>query len=332
MRTAMRIVRMWLVAASWAYLTLLLGWLALYVLTGDRLWFVSLTTSLIQAAFWPLPVVVGLAVATRRRSLWVGSGAGLAAWLALFGGLFNFATPAAHAAGPTLRAMTYNVEYRNRDVDAIVATLREADADVVGIQELTPELAATLAPALAADYPYQTFNPREGVVGMGIASRYPFEVISPGDELGGFWIGEPQVVRVESPGGPLTLMNAHFTQGRNRDTNARRVATWMAHQTDPVVVVGDLNATDLSDAHATLTESGLRDTWREVGWGYGSTFPAANGIMPMARLPVFAPGRLVRIDFVFHSAGFTPLSAERLDWDGRSDHRAVVAELALTDG
>jgi len=41
------------------------------------------------------------------------------------------------------------------------------------------------------------------------------------------------------------------------------------------------------------------------------------------------PGRLVRIDYIFHSDGWRAEAAWVGEWDGFSDHRPVVARLRL---
>lgn len=319
----------WLIAAGWVYGTGILVWLPLHLLTGDRLWYVSLATSLAHHFFWPLPVLVVLAVFTHRRSLWVLSGVISIVWLALFGGLFIRRASPALSASHTIQAMTYNLAYSNTDVEAVAATIQEADADVVGLQELSPAMAAVLAPALEDTYPHQWFEARPSVTGMGIVSRYPFQVTSR-EALTGFWIGEPQAIQVDAPGGPVMMLNVHFAQGRHRDANAAKVAAWVESQDEPVVVIGDMNATDLSDAYELLEDAGLHDAWREDGWGYGSTFPAA-GVLVVRGRRLRMPGPLVRIDFVMHSDDFRVLEAQRLPWDGNSDHLAVVAELLFSD-
>jgi endonuclease/exonuclease/phosphatase (EEP) superfamily protein YafD len=318
----------WLVILGWVYFTYLFVWFGLYLLSGDRWWYMLLLNSLAHHAFWPLPLIAVLATITRRRSLWAGIGAAVMVWAILFGGLFNFRQPTAQASSPTFRAMTYNVESRNRDVEAVAATIRAADADVIGLHELAPTLALALGSELREEYPYRMFNSDTGIYGMGILSRYPIEPVETEEALYGLWIGDPQAVRIELPEGPVMVLHVHFTQGRNRDVNASQVTAWAASQAEPVVVVGDLNATDLSDTHGILTDGGLQDAWREVGWGYGSTFPMVDNIVPYLSGPMFSPKKLIRIDYVFHTDDLRAIDVERLPWDGQSDHLAVVAEFS----
>jgi vancomycin resistance protein VanJ len=329
MKLLARIIVFGLVASSWVYLTVLFTWLGLYLLFGTSRNGLFRFTSVVHLVFIPVLALLALAALTRRRSLWVGGGAAVLVWLALFGGLYNFPARTARAAGPTIRAMTYNVQFRNADVAAVAGTIRAADADVVGLQEVNPALAEDLEVMLAEEYPYQLHDPNVGVTGLSLLSRYPFEVVAARDVFQGFWYGHPQLVEVEHPTGSVFVINAHFAHGHLED-NAGQVVQFVSGQQQPVVVLGDMNTTDLADPYKQLVKGGLRDAWRGAGWGYGSTFPAMSSVGRIRRVPVLVPSRLVRIDYVFHSAHFTPRVAERLPWDGRSDHLAVVAELSLS--
>jgi len=329
MKLLARIIVFGLVASSWAYLTGLFTWLGLYLLFGTSRNSLFLFTSLVHLVFLPVPALLALAALAHRRSLWVGGGAAVLVWLALFGGLYNLPARTARAAGATIRAMTYNVEYRNTDVAAVAGTIRAADADVVGLQEVNPALAEDLEVVLAEEYPYQIHDPNVSVTGLSLLSRYPFEVVAAPDVFQGVWYGDPQLVEVEHPAGSVFVINAHFAHG-HLEEDAGQIVQFVSGQQQPVVVLGDMNATDLADPYKQLVKGGLRDAWREAGWGYGSTFPATSFARRIRGVPVLVPSRLVRIDHVFHTAHFTPRAAERLPWDGRSDHLAVVAELSLS--
>jgi endonuclease/exonuclease/phosphatase (EEP) superfamily protein YafD len=65
----------------------------------------------------------------------------------------------------------------------------------------------------------------------------------------------------------------------------------------------------------------LRDSYQEVGWGFGHTYPTT----PQS-FGISVP--LLRIDYVFHSAELVALRA-RVGPDGGSDHLPVVADLSI---
>lgn len=82
--------------------------------------------------------------------------------------------------------------------------------------------------------------------------------------------------------------------------------------------------TDQSDAYRTLVQS-LTDTHREVGRGFGHTFPAYEG--SWRGLPILR--KLVRIDMVFHSDEWTALECRVLDEHGQSDHLPMLTRFSL---
>ncbi len=79
----------------------------------------------------------------------------------------------------------------------------------------------------------------------------------------------------------------------------------------PVIIAGDTNSPALSPALAEAFGE-YRDGFREVGFGFGHTYPAA---VPWLRLD--------RI-FSSHDIGF---SSFQVGCEGASDHLCVVAEL-----
>jgi endonuclease/exonuclease/phosphatase (EEP) superfamily protein YafD len=75
--------------------------------------------------------------------------------------------------------------------------------------------------------------------------------------------------------------------------------------------------------------SGLIDSWKEVGFGLGHTFPGSD--VPGSSRPylwgVPVPMWLARIDYVFHTSDLQAVSARMASFDGASDHRGVIAVL-----
>jgi hypothetical protein len=88
-----------------------------------------------------------------------------------------------------------------------------------------------------------------------------------------------------------------------------------------------------------------------VGWGLGLTFPA-NPALPRGILAHAVAGRvkipeeqlfkelsllpipplpLLRIDYIFSTDALRAVTAYTAEWDGQSDHRAVVAEFQFAE-
>jgi vancomycin resistance protein VanJ len=322
-----------LVLAQGAYFLGLFGWAVLYFVLADRWFWLFALNSFSAYLFLPLFVLPLLAVVTRQRWLGVAWVAGVALGAYLYADLWLPRAPTALAGHPPLTVMTYNTLGPNEDTAATLATIRASGADLVLVQELNPPTAAALGRELAAEYPYQVLDARDGVEGMGAISRYPLRAT--GEALPLRWIGQPQVLALDFAGRAVAVLNVHTLSGayvREREAQARAITAFVDAHPGPLVVGGDFNATDHSTTYRLVTER-LRDAWRGAGQGLGATWPGAEpgggGPLTVAGLPV--PRWLIRIDYVFHSPHWTTAAARLGSWDGNSDHRPVIAELALAE-
>ncbi len=331
--------RHWLVdlllAPVFIYLLFIAVWLAVRTVYEDRWWWLFLLNAGTPYLLLPLPFVFLFALAARRplaigfSVLLLVPGAPLLAALWMPSIRTDVASQSSE-----FRVMTFNINGGNDRPDRVIATIRDARADIVALQELNPDIAAALERDLKNDYPYQAFNPQWGVTGMGVISRFPLRRSAaqlPGDH----WIGDPQAVDIDTPGGTITLLNVHAIPPvgpRDRMTWAigereRQMDAIVAFARDrrmPLVVAGDMNATPFHRAYRIL-ERELIDVWRKCGSGAGFTWPGDGRRL----LEVPMPSWLVRIDYIFISDNLTCVDASAGPWDGFSDHRAVTATLAV---
>lgn len=326
----------WITAAAWVYFSILFGWLALYLTTGDRFGYVSLFNMLASYLFYPMPLVLTAALLVHRREVWAGAALGFAVFLWFWGGQFLPRLGSA-STSQTLTVMTYNLLGRHSFTDPQIDTIRAENAEVVMLQELIPTLAAALGSELISEYPYQILDPAEGVTGMGTISKYPIR--PSGEELPLNWVGVPQVLILDWNGKEVTVVNFHMLPvslassskvsniNRYREAQAEALADFTWHA-GPTIAAGDANATPLSDAYQIITRV-LEDSWRQAGFGFGHTFPGSaiqgSSRPRIAGRPV--PQWMARIDYVFHSAHWVTLEARLAQFDGVSDHRGVVAVL-----
>lgn len=315
----------------------LFGWLALYLALGDRFALLFAVNSFAVYLFAPLPLAMVAAAVVRGPwavALWAQAAAAGLVWAYFFGGLFVPRLSAAEAAGPRLRVLTANLLGFNQDTGATLAALRASNADVLALQELNPAVAAALQTELRDEYPYQVLDPADGVRGGGVISRYPLRPSS--EPLGGPWLGTPHVLSIDVQGQTVTLIRFHGHSGlgriAEREDAAQAVAAFAAVHTGPLIVAGDLNATSLSQAHATITRE-LADAWQTAGWGLGHTFPgaASPGSSRPRLLGILVPKWLIRIDYVFYSDELTPITATIGPWDAVSDHRPVLVEFSFQE-
>ena len=221
-----------------------------------------------------------------------------------------------------LTVLTYNINIAPPDPQGIVNDIRKIDADIVAIQELTFGTVDVLERELATQYPYRALHPVHGFHGQGILSKYP--IVS--DEFWNIYLGH-QRAGVDIDGTVVNVYNVHPVHhilpfwGFDISRRTEEVMVFLnksKQDSTPVLIMGDLNMTDQAEDYQHITST-YQDSYRQVGYGMGTTFPAHIPFLPS----------LVRIDYVFHSDGFTALTADVLRSTGGSDHRPLVVTLAL---
>lgn len=306
--------------------------------------------------FVPLPLWIITAAMSRRRYAIIAV-AGLAAcFLWLYGPLFipkSLPGSTPNTQGATrLRVMTFNVSNLSSQVRPpalVLDIIEEADADLLLLQEISPELSEVLAETLLATYPYQQLEPHAGFDGMGVLSRHPFDVGAL-DALESRPARMQHVVmRVE--GQDVHVVHVHFRPPRprilplpyapfpiltglsnqvRRDEVIRLVDTLHSNGLfmDHLVVAGDFNLSDQTPEYRQLIRSGLTDAHRAVGWGFGHTWPVV-AFTPYAGRITLPPIALIRLDYVLYSPSISARSIRIGGDSAASDHAPLVADLAL---
>lgn len=226
--------------------------------------------------------------------------------------------------GVGIRVVSANLRYGRADADAVVR-LAKAHADILAVQELTPQKADQISAAgMDGVLAHRYLRTREGPAGVGIWSRYP---LTPGTDYEEFWLGMI-TARVSIPGLPsdVTVATTHLSapwpdpiQGW-RDDLSRLGATLgeiAASAPGPVILAGDLNATPDVLEFRRLLRDGYRDAAEQAGAGLTRTHPA-DIVLP----PVFAVDHILLRGGTATSVRTQPVSG--------SDHRALLADIAFT--
>ncbi|PJF22798.1 MAG: hypothetical protein CUN56_04200 [Phototrophicales bacterium] len=216
---------------------------------------------------------------------------------------------------PQLRIMTFNLLAHNRDFTDVIAILRESEADIIALQEVSIQAADAIQSHLTALYPYQVIYPG-GIPGIGILSKYPIT-----DEVVWRTVLQQQRVMIDWNGRDLVVYNVHPMtpissggfNGRNREI--ADILARIALEEHPVLLVGDFNMTDLADPYRDITAQ-FEDAYHIAGQGIGYTY-FLRGIP------------LLRIDYLFYRAPFRAFSARVGKEGGGSDHRPLIVSLAL---
>lgn len=286
---------------------------------GARLWWVIDLTTHFRVQYIALSFVLLVLLALRRhwRTYFVLLAAGAVSAVPVVPYLPLTPRSVAADGAPRLKVISVNVSYRQFSPRRLLAIVRELEADVVVLQELTPYAAEVLAP-LDETLPHHFKMPAEGRFGIAVWSRLPLESAVP------FALGRQPAIeaRVRFGDAVFTVLGVHL----NAPTSPRRAAarntelTLLAERSaaieGPLVVAGDFNLTPYSPLFGDwLAASGLTDTRR--------------GRTPSVSWPAVLPILGIPIDHVAVNSEFAILAHRRLP-DFGSDHYGVLAELALT--
>jgi len=271
-----------------------------------------------------VPVLLAGALLRRSASAVVALLLPVTVWLTLFGGLLGDRS----RAGGDLTVVSHNVGADNPDPAATARDLAASGADVLALEEITPEAEGTYEKELAGTY---RFHAVLGTVGLW--SRLPLSDTRPVDiemdygplaDTKPFDPASTRALRttVATERGPLVVYVAHLASVRvtprdgfgtaQRDRGVQAIGRAVAAERDErVVLLGDLNGT-LDDRAFTGLTARLTSAQDAAGDGFGFTWPAG---FPMARIDQI----LVR--------GVRPQSSWVLPATG-SDHLPVAAEIS----
>lgn len=311
----------------------------------DRWWLGALNLYLPQI-IWALPGVLLAIFIYRVDRLWTWLPLLCLAWV--FGPMMDFRwapkLPQAAPGSLAVRVMTWNIKYCRYDLAPLIAEIARWQPDVVLFQDAVGALDGPLAEyfrkwqvrshgqfVIASKYPLSEVEVREFPsasgqdylrcrlhLGPARVSLYNVHLKTPRKSLNAF-----RTARRE----PWHLPKAIEKFDHNINTRliqASSIQGGVNREKDPVIVVGDLNAPDVSLVCATLRDAGLRDAFAERGRGYGYTY---GHLMFKYRLPWLRVSWM-RIDHVMVSSQFET----RRCWTGTgsaSDHRPVIADLVL---
>jgi len=137
-----RLRRLFLAAVD-LYAALVVIYLLLRSVFGDRLWPVALFSTFLHYSLLPAFVLLPVMLRVRRWPTAAMLAISVAAFLWLFGGLF-FPQLSVPAHTGILTAMTYNVADGSIAPDDLVSVLRASGADIIALQELSDEQAAAI--------------------------------------------------------------------------------------------------------------------------------------------------------------------------------------------
>ena len=311
-------------------------WLLWTVVRGFGLEFgFPLVPLLAYTPYVAAATIIPLAVALFLRS-WLAAEAVALAGLLLLAAILPRVDGGAEAAEPgsvELRVVSANIYRGKADLGELMEIVRDTDADVLSIQELTPEAMSRLDRlGLRRLLPYRAQVVAGEYFGGGIFSRYPLRDLDPIETL----------PRLQSTGDLLAMPRAIVAVPR-----ARWVDVVAAHPYAPTrgdvgawedgldalpaagegpgplgALIGDFNATLDHGSFRDLLNRGYRDAGEVTGEGLEPTWQGRGSLLPPVTIDhVLADRRMGIGDYEVH------------DLEG-SDHEALSATLFLpgTDG
>lgn len=230
------------------------------------------------------------------------------------------------AEGKQLTALTFNTGNDFIPSDALIEMLRASEADVIGLQELSPRNAAGLGASLHDEYPHRVLH-GEYFAGKALLSRYPI--------VEHRWLaldsGRPHIQACLD----ITERQVNVVVVHAPAPNYRRLETISPYAAgeiekllaaigpeQPALLMGDFNFTEQNRHYHRLLRAGLVDAFRATNRGFGFTFPTRYQYAPIPLPP------LVRIDYIWVTPHFQPLWSAVGRGHG-SDHLPVMAGLAL---
>jgi endonuclease/exonuclease/phosphatase (EEP) superfamily protein YafD len=216
---------------------------------------------------------------------------------------------------PDLRVAQMNVFQMNLKHADVLRCALNADADVLSVQEVDAAWAEALRSGLEQHYPFMHLVPQGNCYGMALFSKHPFT------EVHTRMVSEVPYIDALlcTPDGPLRVLSVHATSPithdhfRRRDAVLRSVASRIAAQHVPTVMIGDLNT---------------------VHWdGAYKRFRAQSGLRPvntpgMRTWPHLGPLALIPLDHVLVSPGMGASDVRHFTIPG-SDHRGILASIHL---
>src|SRR5690606_5747106 len=135
------------IASASLYLLIVVIYLVLRIIFGDRFWWLSLLNSFAHLLFLPLLLLVPLALLIRTRQTILRM-----LPVMLIGGLwfgpYYLPKNLPVSNGNIIRVLTLNVWGNNHDLSRIESWVREVNADIVLLQEISPTYATDSLPNL----------------------------------------------------------------------------------------------------------------------------------------------------------------------------------------
>lgn len=291
-----------------AYGLILSALIILWLITGERIFFVNIFVNTSPAVYYPLPFVLFLAILLREPRTFSFLLIPTIAVFYIYVPRFMPRTIES-VRGEEIVLLTYNLQADNRSYEVLDGVLRRADADIVSLEEVNTDMADWLATNWSNEYPYfLTYSNERDISqysGRYFMSRYPitgYEMVA--------YLGRLTFIRAELDvsGQSLVVYNVHLPPPRyspifdtiNRG-GALTVLLERTSQDSSVILMGDFNMTDQTRDYQRLAAQ-YQDSFLTTSTGLGTSWPNARYANEALS---FMPS-LIRIDYIWLTENIVP--------------------------
>lgn len=322
-----------IIAMTGAYGTSLTLFFLLRGGIGEQLNFVALLNNLVHLMLLPALVLLPLVLIFRRWILVITLVVPFIIVTLDTLPLITNQSAIAATDATEIRLLSYNLLARSGNFEETISLIREADADIIALQEVGFPVVEAIQRELDDLYPQMALHPQTiATTGQGILSRYPIIENE-------YWRNDLPVqlghqrVQIDINGTAIVIYNVHLVHPgmtgldvsiRSNDLNMLLARALLDEATYPTLLMGDFNMTDKTEDYAHISAT-FTDTHKTVGRGLGYTFPDTRYSNLFSLSPLLA-----RLDYVFYDTDWQGLSTRVWEYSGGSDHRPLFVELALT--
>lgn len=328
-RRSVPVIACWLRRASLAYVYFFLALSAVVALVPRRNGTLALVRIFAPYLLLPVPASVPLALPRSGRKLWLPLLGCLLAYGLVFGPTMPTFAIAREPSPQHLSAITWNVLFRNERRAIVAPTLRQAQADIVALQEITPEHRDMIErdPVLDTRYPYRLWETRPREAGMALLSKFPIldhgALADPATLWARLDLGSGRRLMVVNAHPILVNIDVRRFDTSHRDAGITRVRQLIApvlQRGEPLLLLGDFNVTEREPAYRDL-RTGLLDAAAQTQLFPANTWKSENYKV--------LPRGLLRIDYLFTSPQLRPVNAS-VDCTPRgSDHCILTGAFDL---
>ncbi len=222
--------------------------------------------------------------------------------------------------GTTFKVYSANINRFNKDLSNLIEDMREIDAEINLLFEVTPQHLEMLKPVIRR-FPYHIEFTRVGKLGIGVVLLSKFPVLDYRKMIlssNGNALIESTIV-INQKKAVFYALHSQSPLFISDFAKRKKQFLWLANRISneslPVIVAGDFNATPFSPIYRKfLRISGLQDTREGFGW--------------QPSWPTFLPFLWIPIDHILVSPEINVHKRATGSFIG-SDHYPVSAELSI---